>query len=278
MTQQQGVMTDEAPLGKNQRGTRDGNADTDVPTGKIQYSNPLAEPSTIREAPKPDTPIEASTFTQPERAEASGSSGMEESLQEPILSMQERYNRQTSYFNNPYHSQLRRLEALKSQAQSPYASTRKLEQQPQKEQEAFQKLAHESLESYFDSPRVPLASSPPSLRLNENLQICLLALASRYPSHILDINEELLGPQSLGAEGWRASDIIELFQSTAPQMLQARACLEVNAERIGIYLLESSFEMRAFWVHCGECGQKMPVPPYRGNMTARREKQRGRDG
>src|SRR5207237_849096 len=74
MTQQQGVMTDEAPLGKNQRGTRDGNADTDVPTGKVQYSNPLAEPSTIREARKPDTPIEASTFTQPERAEASGSS------------------------------------------------------------------------------------------------------------------------------------------------------------------------------------------------------------
>jgi len=114
---------------------------------------------------------------------------------------------------------------------------------------------------------------PPSLRLNENLQICLLALASRYPQHILDINEELLGPQSLGAEGWRASDIIELLQRTAPETLQARACLEVNTQRKGIYLLENSGETPAFWVHCGECGEKMPLPPYRGNMTARREKQ-----
>ena len=71
-------------------------------------------------------------------------------------------------------------------------------------------------------------------------QPCLLALESRYPYHIVDINEEVLGSQSLGAEGWSASDLIYLFQCTAPHLLQKQARLVVTAQKRGIYLLERS--------------------------------------
>jgi hypothetical protein len=38
------------------------------------------------------------------------------------------------------------------------------------------------------------------MKLNENLRICLLALASRYPESTLDINQEVLGPESFQTE------------------------------------------------------------------------------
>lgn len=163
------------------------------------------------------------------------------------------------------------IEALKDQSQNSGALLQELEQQAQKQLEGFQQLTRESVDSSFAFFRAPLSSYPPSLRLQEKLQICLLSLASRYPDHLVDINEEMLGPQSLGAEGWKASDLIELFQSSAPQLLHALARLEVNTERRGIYLLDHSEETPAFWIHCGEKGEKMP--PYRGNMAARKEEQ-----
>jgi hypothetical protein len=73
----------------------------------------------------------------------------------------------------------------------------------------------------------------------------------------------------LGAEGWRAEDLIEWLQIAAPEVLQGEARLEVTSQRKGIYLLNRSEETPAFRVHCGEAGEKMP--PYRGNMTARQE-------
>lgn len=146
-----------------------------------------------------------------------------------------------------------------------------MEQQIQKQQDAFQKLVQESVASYFDSLIAGLAFFEPTLRLTEKLQICLLALASRYPHHSMTINEEILGPQPLGAEGWEAADLIELLQNTSPQLLQTKARLEVNAQRKGIYLLEHSEEVPAFWVYCGEMGGK--ASPYRGDMATRRVEQ-----
>ena len=95
--------------------------------------------------------------------------------------------------------------------------------------------------------------------MTETLRICLLAISHRYPKHSLDINEAVLGPQGLGAEGWRAADLIELLQEIAPQLLPAMAHLEVTTQRRGIYLLEYSEEIAAFWVHCGQEGEKVPV-------------------
>jgi hypothetical protein len=163
------------------------------------------------------------------------------------------------------------LATLQDHTHNHQALMQEMEQQGQKQQEAFQKLVQQSVTSYFDSLTAGLAFFAPTLRLTEKLQICLLALASRYPRHMVNINEEVLGPQTLGAEGWRAADLIELLQNTAPELLQAKARLEVTTLRKGIYLLERSEEMPAFWVYCGGMGEK--TPPYRGDMAIRQAEQ-----
>src|SRR5579859_5644632 len=89
------------------------------------------------------------------------------------------------------------LATLQDHAHDHQALMQEMEQQGQK-------LIQQSVTSYFDSLTAGLVFFAPTLRLTEKLQFCLLALASRYPRHIVNINEEILGPQILGAEGWRA--------------------------------------------------------------------------
>lgn len=161
------------------------------------------------------------------------------------------------------------VEVLKGQSENAQTLMSEMEQQINKQRETVQKLAEQTTDLYFDFLRTSLSPFEPSLRLNENLHMCLMALASRYPHHVVDINEQILGPQSLGASGWRAADLIELFRSTDPELLQAKACLEVSAVRRGIYLLERSEQTPALWVHCGTSGEKMPA--YQGDLATRRQ-------
>lgn len=42
------------------------------------------------------------------------------------------------------------------------------------------------------------------MKLNENLRMCLLALASRYPDSSITFNEEVVGTQSRQADGYTA--------------------------------------------------------------------------
>ncbi len=165
------------------------------------------------------------------------------------------------------------ISALKDHTQIHRSFMRKLEQQIQEEQDAYQKLILEMMAGYFDSMIADLAFYAPSLQLNEKLQLCFLALANRYPYHCITINEEILGPQTLGAEGWRAEDLIELLQNTSPQLLKAKARLEVTGQRKGIYLLERSEDVPAFWVYCGEMGEKTPLL-YKGNRATREAEQK----
>lgn len=104
------------------------------------------------------------------------------------------------------------------------------------------------------------------MQLHESLQICLLSLAHRQPNHIIDINETLLGPQLYGAEGWCASDVIEMLETTSPQLLQARACLTLDGQETVIYLTERSEEIPAFWIHC-----QGKIQPCQGNMKMREQ-------
>jgi len=166
------------------------------------------------------------------------------------------------------------IETLKKQGEHMRTLCQEVGHQSLEQQEALQKVTYEAVESYFNFLRASLPSYPPSLRLEENLRICLLALASRYPRHIVDINEELLGFQSLAAEGWTVPDLIDLFQSTAPELLQAKARLEVNAQSKGIYLLERSEQTPTFWVHCGEPRER--IPAYQGNRATRQQQQTAR--
>lgn len=154
---------------------------------------------------------------------------------------------------------------LQDQTHNHQNVMQEMEQQIQKQQDAFQELIHESVTSYFDSLFAGLASFTPTLQLTEKLQICLLALASRYPHHRMSINEEILGVQALSAEGWKAADLIEMLENTSPQLLLEKARLEITTQRKGIYLLEHSEEVPAFWINCGDMGEKSP--PYRDNAA-----------
>lgn len=95
--------------------------------------------------------------------------------------------------------------------------------------------------------------------LHDNLRICLLAMASRYPYHVIDINEAVLGQQMFAAQGWLADEIIELFERYAPHMLAKTATLTIDQCRCVIHLPEYTEELPAFWLHC-----RGKLPPHRG--------------
>jgi hypothetical protein len=104
------------------------------------------------------------------------------------------------------------------------------------------------------------------MQLNERLEICLLALANRYSNHVVDVNEEVLGPQSLGAEGWTAHDMIELLRYTHPVLLDVQADLIINTQESAIYLSEYWIHTPALYVHC-----RGKLPALKGNLASRRQ-------
>jgi hypothetical protein len=70
-----------------------------------------------------------------------------------------------------------------------------------------------------------------TMKLNEIFKICLLALASRYPTSIVDINETVLGHLSFWSEACSPLRLIELLQINAPQLLDAHACLVIDQQK-----------------------------------------------
>jgi hypothetical protein len=101
--------------------------------------------------------------------------------------------------------------------------------------------------------------------LHDVLQICLLALASRYPDHTLDMNETLPDFQcSFGAEGWTALDMIEMLESTRPELLQRPAYLIIDTQKSEIYVSELSLHIPALMIHC-----RGKIPCCQGNVATR---------
>lgn len=88
------------------------------------------------------------------------------------------------------------------------------------------------------------------MKLIDKLRICLLALESRYPGHVVDINPTVLGVQHTGAVCWPAQDIVEYLELAAPHLLNETASLVIDIQRSEIFLLERSEESPAFIVHC----------------------------
>ena len=103
------------------------------------------------------------------------------------------------------------------------------------------------------------------MELYDTLQICLLALASRYPEHVVDMNETVVGQQELGAGGWLAFDMIEHLATIHPELLDATAHIIVNPQKSEIYLLDYAEEQPAFIVHC-----RGKIPCCQGNAEKRR--------
>ena len=109
------------------------------------------------------------------------------------------------------------------------------------------------------------------MKLNENLQICLLATASRYPTSTMDLNEEVIGPQCPRTGECTPSGLLELLQSNAPQMLSAPAQLVLDAQERVIYLVEQSQQVPAFWIHCRERTQEEIASLRRENAALKAE-------
>ncbi len=96
------------------------------------------------------------------------------------------------------------------------------------------------------------------MKLHENLQLCLLALASRYPDDTVEINEaifDILDLHSFTVGGLTPSEMIEVLLRTNPHLLQTEACVVVSAQESTIYLLDCSEKIPAFWIH-------RPAPYY----------------
>lgn len=108
------------------------------------------------------------------------------------------------------------------------------------------------------------------MRLEDRLQVCLLSLASRYPKHVVDMNEAVLGSQCFGCKGWLALDMIELLEQTEPELLQAMSRLVVDCQRCEIYLTDCSEITPAFTVHC-----RGIIPSCEGSMLTRQKIVRG---
>jgi hypothetical protein len=106
------------------------------------------------------------------------------------------------------------------------------------------------------------------MKLNENLQICLLAIASRYPDSTLDINQEVLGPQSFQTEKCTPLDLMERLRSDAPQLLHAPAQLVVDAQERALYLVEQSQQTPAFWIRYRERTQEEEIASLRRENAA----------
>lgn len=91
------------------------------------------------------------------------------------------------------------------------------------------------------------------MKLHEMLKICLLALASRYPESVVEINKALPGSQTFCVEACTPVEMLELLQIHVPRLLRVPACLVIDAGQSAIYLVEQSQQVPAFWVYRGRC-------------------------
>lgn len=90
------------------------------------------------------------------------------------------------------------------------------------------------------------------MQLNERLQICLLALASRHPQHTIDLDTNIPALSSLPTKGWTSSTLIDQLQRLAPDLLQASARLIIDVQRCEIVLLDDSIERLLCCIHCSQ--------------------------
>jgi hypothetical protein len=110
------------------------------------------------------------------------------------------------------------------------------------------------------------------MKLNENLRLCLLALVSRHPDSRISINEEVVGAQSTQAEEYTPFGVIELLQGHTPPVLDAPACLVLDAQERVIYLVEQSQQTPAFWIHYRERMQEEEIASlHRENAALKAE-------
>ncbi|GCF08687.1 hypothetical protein [Dictyobacter arantiisoli] len=93
--------------------------------------------------------------------------------------------------------------------------------------------------------------------LHDNLQVCLYALESWYPNHIVDINSEIIKSSEIPLVGWKASEGIKILAMMAPQLLEARAEMIISHGECAIYLPDISATIPLCIIHC-----QGKIPPH----------------
>lgn len=87
------------------------------------------------------------------------------------------------------------------------------------------------------------------MTLYEPLDICLLATEQRYPQHVMEFNEDVLGPAGFETKGWKAGEILDFLEGSWPALLEAMAILVVDGQQSSIYIPTYSKCNPAFHVH-----------------------------
>lgn len=97
------------------------------------------------------------------------------------------------------------------------------------------------------------------MQLHDTLQVCLYALESWHPKHLLKSNRPLLGDLAFCSHCQTTSEVITWLQERAPAFLDKQAHLIIDAQQSAIYLAGVSEKIPAYWIH------------YRGKMPAHTE-------
>ncbi|GHO68211.1 hypothetical protein KSC_071030 [Ktedonobacter sp. SOSP1-52] len=87
------------------------------------------------------------------------------------------------------------------------------------------------------------------MTLYEPLNICLRATEQRYPQHVMEFNENVLGPMECETKGWQAGEMLAFLENSWPALLEAMALLVVDGQQSSIYIPTYSKCKPAFQVH-----------------------------
>jgi len=97
------------------------------------------------------------------------------------------------------------------------------------------------------------------MHLHDNLQVCLLALASRYPESLIENNSDVIGAHASYPGCRTTQETIIWLQRTEPALLKEKASLVIDEQRHVIYLTDRNDQTPAYRIH------------YRGKMSAHTE-------
>jgi len=88
--------------------------------------------------------------------------------------------------------------------------------------------------------------------LNDLLKICLLAVESRHPTSVIEVNEAVLGHQRFWEEACSPHQALEILRVQATQLLEEDAHLVMDAQSSDIYLVNQPQEP-TLWIYRGGC-------------------------
>jgi len=105
--------------------------------------------------------------------------------------------------------------------------------------------------------------------LHDNLQVCLYALESRYPNHIVDISPGIIESRGVSLTGWRAPEVVNMLARTVPQLLEAPAEMIIDYGACAIYLPDISATMPLCTIHC--LGKVQPYMSHSENRSQQKD-------